>query len=395
MKSSDPLSPPISPRKALMICGNYWTSPIQVGSHHLARALVAAGWQVAFISDPISPLHAIAGVDFPQRLALYRQGGSWDLDGRLWAYVPGALLTPQNRPLLRSHWLSQHWQRLSAPSAARAASNHGFAAVDLVYFDSFSQPFWLEAIPHRRSVFRIVDQLSAYPKATPAAELNIAALAQQVDLVAYTAYSLEPYVSGLRPRRMFHLPNGVAYQHFAGPLPPIPTELSAIPQPIAMYIGSLESWFDYDLVQQAAEQLPGVSFVLIGPEKQAVARLKPRPNLHILGRRPHDQAPAYLRHAQIGLIPFNYQEQPLLVNHINPIKLYEYLACGLPVVSMEWEELRRLGSPAILCRSRQDFINAIPAILEKPPAPEAAKRFAESAGWGQRASALLAELGLD
>jgi len=89
------------------------------------------------------------------------------------------------------------------------------------------------------------------------------------------------------------------------------------------------------------------------------------------------------------------QEQPLLVNHINPIKLYEYLACGLPVVSMEWEELRRLGSPAILCRSRQDFINAIPAILEKPPAPEAAKRFAESAGWGQRASALLAELGLD
>src|SRR3954454_1402608 len=94
------------PRKrALLACSNDWQSPFQVGSHHLARGLVRAGYDVAYLSDAISPLHLCRGwsADLRRRWHVYRQGGAYDLAGKLWHYVPGAWLTPHNQMLLRSH----------------------------------------------------------------------------------------------------------------------------------------------------------------------------------------------------------------------------------------------------------------------------------------------------
>ena len=90
------------PKRLLMASANYWRSPFQVGSHHLARGFVRAGWEVAFVSDPISPWHLFGGQlkDLRERYELYRGNGVTDCDGHLWAYVPGALLTPHNKPCL-------------------------------------------------------------------------------------------------------------------------------------------------------------------------------------------------------------------------------------------------------------------------------------------------------
>ena len=61
----------------------------------------------------------------------------------------------------------------------------------------------------------------------------------------------------------------------------------------------------------------------------------------------------------MGLIPFDVQAYPALVHAVHPLKLYEYLACDLPVVATRWDELERLASPAILCDSVMDFQIAI------------------------------------
>jgi hypothetical protein len=60
--------------KVLMACANYWTSPFQVGSHHLARGLARAGWTVGFVSDPISPFHWVSSPrqELSKRYDLYR-----------------------------------------------------------------------------------------------------------------------------------------------------------------------------------------------------------------------------------------------------------------------------------------------------------------------------------
>lgn len=380
--------------RALMACPNYWTSPFQVGSHHIARGLVSAGWEVAYVSDPISPLHLLQGItpELRERWAIHRVRGIHDLGGRLWAYVPAAALTPYNRPLLRGEWVQRHWPRLTWPNAVTMVRAAGFDTVDLLYLDSVSQAFWLDVIPHRRSVLRVADQLSGFRKCTPAMARLEREVAGRVDLVAYTALHLREYVESLGPRDVLHLPNGVNLDHFAnGDRTPSP-EFAALRRPIAIYVGAMDEWFDFNLVQAAAERLPEVSFVLIGPDRLARQRLRPLRNLHLLGRRPYANLPAYLHHADVGLIPFDIVGHEHLVRSVHPLKLYEYLACGLPVVATEWEELRALHSPAVLSATREGFIHAIETAVRAPRDPDRYLRFTEGADWRVRVAALLARL---
>ncbi len=382
----------IRSRKALLASGNYWTSPMQTGGHHIARGLVARGWEVAYISDPISPWHLLGGVDLAPRAALYRQGGVRDCDGRLWAYVPGALVVPANRPLLRSGWVHRWWQWLTFPNMVRLIRRQGFGRVDLLLMDSFSQPFWLDVLNIGCSVFRVADQLSHYPKSTSAARAALAQIVAAVDVVAYTARTLEPYIQSLHPKRAIHFPNGLNFQHFAGERWPCPEEYLALPRPIVVYVGALDVWFDSELVVQTAERLPQVSFVLIGPSEYIGKRIKRLPNLHLLGRRAYAQVPAYLQHADVGMIPFAVEQYPELVHGVHPLKLYEYLACGLPVVAVAWQELETLQAPVYLSRSPDQFAAYILQAAADRSGDAERVAFAAQADWGQRLEAFLAAL---
>lgn len=382
------------PRKALLASGNYWTSPMQAGSHHIARGLAARGWEVAYISDPISPWHLLGGVDLGQRVKLYRQDGVRDCAGRVWAYVPGALAVPANRPLLRSGWVHRWWQRLSIPNVVRLVRRQGFGKVDLLLMDSFSQPFWLEALQAGCSVFRVADQLSHYPKATPAARAAQAQIACAVDVVAYTAQTLAPYIESLHPKRAVHFPNGLNFQHFTGEQRPCPEEYQALQRPIVVYVGALDVWFDHALVEQTAERLPQVSFVLIGPNEALSKHIRRMPNLHLLGRRAFAQVPAYLQHADVGMIPFAVAQYPELVHGVHPLKMYEYLACGLPVVATAWQELESLAAPVSLAYDAAQFAEYILRAAGEHGGEAERVAFAAQADWSQRLEAFLAALAL-
>jgi Glycosyltransferase len=386
----------MSRSKVLFASPNYWLSPFQVGSHHIARGFVAAGWDVAFVSDPISPLH-LAGRrsrELRDRAAIYRSGGLADLDGHLWAYVPGALAIPHQAPILRSSWLHRNWSSLSFPNVVRKVRGRGFGDVDLLYFDSSIQNFWLGAIKHRKSVLRIADRNVGFDHHTDAMEVHQRELARACDLVVYSARTLETDVIAMGARRRLHLPNGVDFRHFAASDRSIPLDLAAIPRPIAAYVGAIDEWFDFATVNRLVAALPNVSFVIIGPERLARQRLTPRQNLYLLGRRPHQDIPRYLHNADVGLIPFDAVGHGELIRGINPLKLYEYLACGLPVVATYWEELAGLGSPAILCRNPEEFIQGVKRAMSRSGDRATAVGFAKKADWQQRVEALIDHLAL-
>ncbi|MBI4000829.1 MAG: glycosyltransferase [Nitrospira defluvii] len=380
-----------------MACANYWTSPFQVGSHHLARGFVDAGWTVGFISDPISPLHLLgqARQELANRFRLYRAGGMWDLEKKLWAYVPGALATPRHKPLLRSHAVERGWAYLTWPPLGATVRKHGFGEVDLVYCDSPKHLFWLAQVTRARTVFRVADNTSGFGRTTAAARSAERAMAGAADLVVYSAETLKEYVESLKPRRMAHLPNGVNFAHFARNDVPVPAEYASIRRPIAVYAGYMDAWFDYDLLNRVVAALPNVSFVLIGGSPAAHARFAPMPNLHLLGPRPFARLPEYLRAADVGLIPFDVQGHPTLVHSIHPLKLYEYLAAGLPVVATRWRELERLQSPAKLRDSAAEFSAAIETSLCEPSRRAEYERYAEQADWKHRVTRLLDLVGSD
>jgi Glycosyltransferase len=383
-------------RRVLMATVNQWHSPFQVGSHHLARGFVQAGWEVGFVSEPISPWHLVGGnsEELKERYQLYKSDGVRDCDGRLWAYVPGALFTPHNKPFLDQKWIAERWVQLSCPNLVETLKREGFGDVDVLYCDSVVHQGWLKKISSERSIYRIADSLAGFSKTTAAALELEKELARSVDLVVYAARSLEEYVKRLLPKSMAYLPNAVNYAHFSDGPQTLPPEYATITRPIAIYVGAMDVWFDYRLMDEVAARLPNVSFVLIGPDDLAKQRLRARPNLHLLGRRGYDELPRYLHYADVGLIPFDTANHAELVRSIHPLKLYEYAACGLPVVAVEWEELTYLKSPAHLCRGTGDFILAIEQAISNRPAKTELQSYAAAHDWGERVATILAQLGV-
>jgi len=387
----------MSPRRALFACAHHYESAIQVGDHHIARRLVERGWRVAFIGNPVSPLHLLRRRDatLQERLANHAAGGRLHAGGLLWSYVPGALLTPRELPVLRSRLVHESWHHLTWPRLVSYVARAGFDAVDLLYIREARQAFWLQALPHRKSVFRIADKDSGFSASTPASRALEARVARSVDVVAYTSPTLASHVESLGLKRSLFLPNGVDVGHFTGPPQPLPEEYRSIPRPRSVYVGSLEAWFDVSLLRSVAGLLPDHSFVVIGPGEAVRRRLGGMPNVYALGPRPFDRLPAYLQHADVGIIPFDTRGYAELVEHVNPLKLYEYLACGLNVVATPWPALERVGSPARLAGEPAAFAEAIRLLVKDPGDPEVRREFARRHDWEGRVKALLAALELE
>lgn len=371
--------------KAIFFTSNYYGSPFQVGDHHLARAFAADGWQVAFISAPITPFHSFSKQKkmLKNRSENYRNDGHLHRvgQGEILSYVPWAWVTPRKFPFLNSQALSNLWPKLTHPSLVTWLDQHGYGSVDLLYFSSVMYSPLLKEIDHAQSVLRIMDQETGFHHFSRQDENRRRQLAQAVDLVIYSAFSLETIVKGLHPKHAMHLPNGVDIDNFLDKNPPIPEEYSALKKPIAVYVGAMRYWSDHDLINYLTEALPNVTFVLIGPKADIQKKLYPRPNLHLLGPKPFKDLPGYLYHANLGIIPFNRAQHPELVNAVNPLKLYEFAACGLPIVATRWDELERIDPPALLCDSREEFKTAIEESLSQETNPETQKSFARRFAW--------------
>ena len=347
-------------KKVLMAVANYYTSPFQVGSHHYARAFEKLGYEVLFISNPISPIHKIFANsnELKERERIYKKGG--ESAGGIFCYVPYSLFTPQNKPLLSLNFVLNNWQNFTYPNLLNFIKEWGFGKVDILWFDSPLFGFLLDTIAYKKSILRIADYAKGFGAVSDAqfdAEIKIA---NSVDTVVYTAKNLKEKYTEIKDKsKMKYVPNGIDLDFFKAADRSLPQELEDIPEPRVIYVGAIHDWFDVDLVYYCAKNLPNYSFIIIGPEQKDLSLLKKLKNIHILGSIPYAKIPAFLYNSQVGIIPFNVKDYPDLVNSINPLKMYEYLACGLKVVSIEWEQIKDMNDIINLATTKDEFVNAI------------------------------------
>ena len=136
-----------------------------------------------------------------------------------------------------------------------------------------------------------------------------------------------------------------------------PADLSKITTPIVGYVGAIRAFFDQRLIVLAAKAFPDVTFILVGPVTTDVSQLSSCSNIKLLGKRPHDDLPAYIKNFNVALIPFVKNSY---TDAVYSCKLNEYLSMGIPVVATDMQELtlyaKENGQVLEIAKNDDEFI---------------------------------------
>ncbi len=224
-------------------------------------------------------------------------------------------------------------------------------------------PFLKDAFDEECLIYYCVDEYTKFEgfnlSAIKTAEDE---LLDRADLVVTTSEPLH-VTKRVRRRDTLLVPHGVDYEHFAEAWrnpPETPKDIASITQPIFGFFGLIHHWIDRELIARVAALRPDYSFVLIGDAKADVTALRERQNVHLLGRRSYDLLPAYCAAFRAGLLPF---ARNAMTRSVNPIKMMEYLAAGLPVVSTPLPSAERFLGPVAIASNAEEFASACDSAL--------------------------------
>ena len=262
-----------------------------------------------------------------------------------------------------------HWSRSSYPQSPLIAyftypthvEQIREAAVDLVLFDSVDEPS-----------DEFASWLPSYSKAVQNSDLTIA-----------SACSLVKRAAQYTTSEVHLIPNGCDYNHFqaAQTRHTIDCHPFNRGKPIIGYIGAIASWLDRELINEMGRCLPNCEFVFIGPLLQQKGIAFTSSNMNYLGPKNYADLPRYISNFDYCLIPFKLTE---MTTGVNPIKFWEYLASGHPILSTALPEIPK------------EFVTIIAsaALPQIPPelddqGRDARIRLARNNSWTQRANNLL------
>jgi glycosyltransferase involved in cell wall biosynthesis len=228
----------------------------------------------------------------------------------------------------------------------------------------------LRGLPARVRVYDVVDDYEALAE-TPAAARHVALahrrMLNQCDIVWTTSRAL---ADRIRPYRadVIESTNGVDVDAFVrGAASAPPTALAAVPHPRVGLIGRLNDRVDWPLMEEICRARPDWHVVIVGPEYAAgrdtiaaLARLAHYPNAHRIAAIPPDAMPACVAALDVCLIPYRLTTLTLA---INPLKVYQYLAAGKPVVATRLPALSPFGDEIACASGADESIDAIEAAL--------------------------------
>jgi hypothetical protein len=257
--------------------------------HHLARAFAKAGWTVFFITDNLSK-DRVKGID--------------KISENLFLCSNIRLLKNLQNPWIQIGWTAN------------------------VFFLGFFKSY--------RLIYEYIDKLDVFQFYGQRMIDKHHQLLAQADMVIASASILYTEVVAHRPDAVL-IPNGVFPGDFQVPEDaPCPEEMASLvasKKPIIGYYGVFARWIDYELMIYCAGKMPDFHFVYLGfdlDDTRSAYDWSPYPNLRFIGKKPYHELPFYSRHFDAAFIPFLVNE---LTNAVSPVKLFEFMATRLPVVS--------------------------------------------------------------
>jgi teichuronic acid biosynthesis glycosyltransferase TuaH len=274
------------------------------------------------------------------------------------------------------------WVR-AVQSARRAL---GWTGSDVWWINDHSAADAVRSQTRSKLIYDITDDWTAFEGSRALLErtrVEDAALCAQADVVIVCSQRLVKLKEGMVTSGQLHLiPNGVDVDHYAPARDPTtiaPAEARAWPTPVYLYTGTVHPQrVDVALIEQTARQLTAGSLVFLGPNYLHAAD---RERLIATGRVlfhdavPYVDIPKWMSVATALIVP---HRTTAFVESLNPIKLWEYLAIGKPIVSTDVAGFRDFDDLVRIARGADAFANALSKCSDEPSG--VAKRRIDVAG---------------
>lgn len=355
-------------KKALVFSGQFWDWPFKVGIHYLTEHLIQEGYKVHFItvgnsclSFPIAILGSGSRLRVKSALRFLLKGGTI-IEGKI---VTSSLFSLYHPIKLHSPFLDKYLEFLqyrqftknfiafAYPRLHQLLKKTNFEDFDIVMLESgFATVVWDHIHNKSKIIYRIADDIDklGYANYFITLEERIIRHADIVLAASKPIYEKAKRIKG-EETRIWQLPNGADLRLFSKTAP-LPIEYENIKHPRVIFVGNT-NLIDLDFLLQAVRLLPEVSFIIIGPKPKINRKYS---NLFILGPRNKSLLPSYTKHADIGIIPFS---PPKSRDMERPIKFYDYLASGLPIVSTNFDNAQSMEPYAKLANDVDEFVEAI------------------------------------
>ncbi len=264
------------------------------------------------------------------------------------------------------------------------AVRNGFAAV-------VQHPFWYPivgtAMPSASLlVYDRFDNIRGFPGVANSLILLEDRLISNADVIVCSSERILLSTREISTSPSFLVRNACGFSHFY--LGDVALN-SGSGKKIVGYFGAIEEWFDVALIEHLARKMPDVIFRLIGQDQIDLAgQLGHFVNVEIIGEVPYDDLPMHLKDFDVCIIPFLLND---LTNATDPVKVYEYLSSGKPVVSTALPELSICSEIIYIAEGYEEFLGMVRrAICESSSASVRSRRidFARENSWAERAKSI-------
>ncbi len=251
-------------------------------------------------------------------------------------------------------------------------------------------PFWCDiasVIPDALLVYDCMDLHEGFGNTADSVLKLEHELFRQADLTVVTSAWLDEIVSIHTSKRAL-IRNACDYDYFS--IKPATVYQDPQGRPVIGYFGAIADWFDLELVAAVARRFSQCAVLLIGADTVGAASyLRSLPNVIMLGEVSFKELPFYLYGFDVCLLPFKIVP---LTQATNPVKVYEYLSAGKPVVAVNLPEMKQFAGLIKVANSSEDFLSKVEEALEQPGRAEDIQQrrdFARRQTWHHRVDNLL------